>query len=75
MAMGSPCSSANDRAAAASSTGPSVPGTRGAPARTAMARAVTLLPSSRMTRADGPIQVRPASATACAKSAFSDRNP
>ena len=75
MAIGNPCSSAKDRAAAASSTGPSVPGTKGAPARTAISRAVTLLPSVRMTSAVGPIQVRPASVTAWAKSAFSDRKP
>ena len=75
MAIGRPCSSANARASAASATGPSVPGTSGAPARTAISRAVTLLPSASITSAVGPIHVRPAATTARAKSAFSERNP
>ena len=59
----------------ASRAGSAVPGTRGAPARWAMCRAVTLSPRSRIACGVGPIQVRPASITAWAKSAFSDRNP
>ena len=52
-----------------------VPGTSGAPARWAMWRAATLSPRSRMACGGGPIQVSPASSTAWANSAFSDRNP
>ena len=47
----------------------------GAPARCAMWRADTLSPRDRMAEGGGPIQMRPASMTACAKSAFSDRKP
>jgi hypothetical protein len=50
-------------------------GAGGAPARTATSRALTLSPSSRMVSGEGPIQVRPASITAWAKPAFSDRKP
>ena len=50
-------------------------GDRGAPARCAMCRAVTLSPRDRIASGGGPIQVSPASMTACAKSAFSDRKP
>ena len=75
MAIGRPCSSAKARASAAEATGPSLPATSGAPARTAISRAVILLPSSRMASGAGPIQVSPASRTAWAKSAFSDRKP
>jgi hypothetical protein len=59
----------------ASFTGSGVPGTSGAWARAAMWRAVTLSPRSRMDCGLGPIQINPASITACAKSAFSERNP
>ena len=52
-------------------TGSRVPGTSGAPARMAMWRAVTLSPRSRIDCGLGPIQISPASMTACAKSAFS----
>jgi len=75
MATGSPYSFANDTTSSAPLTGSGVPGTSGAPARSAMCRAVTLSPRSRMACGDGPIQVSPASRTACAKSAFSERNP
>ena len=54
---------------------PRVPGTRGAPILSAMWRAVVLSPSAAMACGDGPIQVTPASITACANSAFSDRKP
>lgn len=50
-------------------------GDQGAPARWAIWRAATLSPRSRMAPGGGPIQVSPASSTAWANSAFSDRNP
>jgi hypothetical protein len=49
--------------------------TSGAPARCAMWRAETLSPSERIAAGGGPIQISPASMTAWAKSAFSDRKP
>ena len=54
-------------------TGSAVPGTCGAPARCAMWRAETLSPRERMASGGGPIQVRPALATASAKAAFSEQ--
>ena len=75
MATGSPCSSANAITSSASATGSFVPGTSGAPERSAILRAVTLSPRSRMACGDGPIQISPASITAWAKSAFSERKP
>ena len=75
IAIGRPCSSAKASTSSAPDTGSLVPGTSGAPARVAMCRAVTLSPRSRMACGVGPIQVSPASITAWAKSAFSDRKP
>ncbi len=75
MAMGRPCSSAKARTSLLSLTGSGVPGTRGAPARCAMCLALTLSPSASMADGGGPIQTSPASMTAWANSAFSDRNP
>ena len=54
---------------------PLVPGTSGAPALVAMCRAATLSPRSMIACGEGPIQVSPASRTAWAKSAFSERKP
>lgn len=75
MARGSPCSSANARTSSAEPTGSVVPGTCGAPTFSAMWRAATLSPSLAMAAGGGPIQVSPASSTARANSAFSDRKP
>src|SRR6202041_469329 len=50
-----------------------LPATSGAPARWAIFLAATLSPRSRIACGGGPIQVSPASRTAWAKSAFSDR--
>ena len=75
MATGSPCSDAKAVTSAADETGPSLPATNGAPTATAMPRAWTLSPSASMTWGSGPIQVNPASSTALANSARSDRNP
>ncbi len=75
MATGSPFSFANCTTSSAPPTGSAVPGTCGAPARCAMCRALTLSPRLSMAAGGGPIQTRPASITACAKCAFSERNP
>jgi hypothetical protein len=75
MAIGRPCSSANASAASASATGPSLPGTSGAPTASAIRLASTLSPSRRVASGPGPIQTSPASITACANSALSARNP
>ncbi len=75
MAMGSPFSSAKAITSSAPETGSLVPATSGAPARWAMCRAATLSPRSRMACGGGPIHVRPASSTAWANSAFSERKP
>jgi hypothetical protein len=75
MATGRPCSLANVTTSSAPVTGSAVPGTWGAPARWAMCRAETLSPRERMASGGGPIQVSPASMTAWAKSAFSERKP
>ena len=75
MATGRPCSLAKVTTSLASATGSLVPGTCGAPARAAILRAETLSPRERMASGGGPIQVRPASMTAWAKSAFSLRKP
>ncbi len=56
-------------------TGSALPGTSGAPARSAMWRALTLSPSASIASGGGPIQTSPASITAWAKSAFSARKP
>ena len=75
MATGRPCSSAKATTSSASLTGSLVPGTSGAPALVAMCRALTLSPREMIASGEGPIQVSPASMTAWAKSAFSDRKP
>ena len=75
MATGRPCSSAKATTSSAPPTGSFVPGTSGAPAFMAMCRAATLSPRSMIACGEGPIQVSPASRTAWAKSAFSERKP
>ncbi|KAG0905771.1 hypothetical protein G6F31_021898 [Rhizopus arrhizus] len=75
MAIGNPCSCAKASTSSAPPTGPGVPATSGAPTSRAILRACTLSPSRSMVSGDGPIQVRPASITARAKPALSDRNP
>ena len=52
-----------------------VPATSGAPTDAAMRRAATLSPSCAMVSGLGPIHTSPASITACANPAFSDRKP
>ena len=56
-------------------SGSSVPGTTGTPARIAAWRAAILLPMSAIASAVGPMNVRPAPATARANVGFSARNP
>ena len=75
IAIGRPCSRANPTTSSAPETGSGVPATSGAPARWAMCRAETLSPSERIAAGGGPIQFSPASITAWANSAFSERNP
>ena len=75
IAIGIPCSSANATTSSASLTGSLVPGTNGAPTLVAMCRACTLSPRAMIASGEGPIQVSPASMTAWAKSAFSERKP
>ena len=52
-----------------------MPGTWGAFTFSAMCRAATLSPSWAIAAGGGPIHVRPASITAAANSAFSERKP
>jgi hypothetical protein len=66
---------ANRSAAAASATGSGLPGTIGTPAAAMRRRASVLSPIARIASADGPMNVRPASAHASANRQFSDRNP
>jgi hypothetical protein len=62
-------------AAATSATGSLVPGATGTPAFSIRFLALILSPISSIDAGAGPIQVRPASMTLAAKSAFSARNP
>ena len=66
MATGRPCSATNAWISSTPCTGSGVPATRGAPARCAMCRALTLSPSDSIAAGGGPIQTSPASMTACA---------
>ena len=75
IAIGRPFSLANATTSSASSTGSLVPATSGAPTFSAMCRALTLSPRLSMAAGGGPIQTRPASITAWAKSRFSARKP
>ena len=75
IATGRPCSVAKATISSASTTGSGVPGTRGAFARAAMWRALTLSPRESIASGEGPIQVSPASITAWANEAFSARKP
>ena len=75
MATGSPCSCAKAVTSACPATGSLVPATKGAPALDAIFRAETLSPSARIAAGGGPIHINPASMTAWAKLAFSDKKP
>ncbi len=67
--------SASAWASSTPSSGPSLPGTTGAPACLAMERAWALSPMSRMASGDGPMKVMPQARQISAKAAFSDRRP
>ena len=73
--MGRPFSRAKSTTSSEFCTGSFVPATSGAPAFWAMCRAETLSPSFSIAAGGGPIQVSPASMTAWAKSARSERKP
>ncbi len=75
IATGTPCCFANSTISSAEVTGSAEPGAKGAPTLWAIWRAETLSPSKRIAAGGGPIQIKPASITICAKSAFSERNP
>ena len=75
IATGSPCSFAKAVTSSWPLTGSLVPATNGAPAVAAILLAETLSPSALIADGGGPIQIKPASITACAKSARSDKNP
>ena len=75
MATGNPCSLAKVVTSSCPATGSFVPATSGAPAFDAIFLAETLSPSARIADGGGPIQINPASRTAWAKSAFSDKKP
>ena len=75
MATGRPYFLANVTTSSLLSTGSEVPGTKGAFARPAMWRALTLSPRESIASGEGPIQISPASITAWANEAFSARNP
>ena len=57
------------------STGSGVPGTMGMPLASAARRAADLSPITSIACGEGPMNVRPASATAAANWARSDRKP
>ena len=75
MATGKPCSFAKAKTSSCPVTGSFVPATSGAPAFAAIRLAETLSPSALIAEGGGPIQMRPASITAWAKLAFSERKP
>mmetsp|Transcript_11200 Transcript_11200/g.35660 ORF Transcript_11200/g.35660 Transcript_11200/m.35660 type:complete len:206 (+) Transcript_11200:1648-2265(+) len=75
MITGYPASRAKALASSTVRTGPSDPGTTGTPVRMARLRAVVLSANMRRLSTVGPTKVTPASAHACAKSAFSERKP
>ena len=73
---GNPTRSAAARTAAASfGSGNSAPGTTGTPARSAVRRALTLSPMTRIADAGGPTNVMPAASHASRKAGFSERKP
>ena len=75
IATGSPNSFAKARTSVLLATGSGVPATSGAPTCAAIFRAETLSPNAAIAAGGGPTQIKPASITACANLAFSERNP
>ncbi len=75
MISGYPICCAAWRTSAGEDRASAVPASTGNPASWAIRRAAVLSPNFRSMAGVGPTNVIPASAQACAKSAFSDRNP
>ena len=75
MRSGNPIRFASARRAESSTAEEFEPGVTGTPAASIRARARSLPPISSIASGDGPTQVSPASATARANSALSDRKP
>ena len=75
MAIGQPCSSPKARISSGPEANSVVPGTIGAPPRSAALRLETLSPIASMASGDGPMKATPSSVIARAKSAFSEKNP
>ena len=75
IATGQPFSSPNARISSADAANSVVPGTIGAPPRSAALRLDTLSPISSIASAGGPMNVTPISVIALAKSAFSLKKP
>ena len=75
MAIGQPCSSPKARISPADWANSVVPGTIGAPPRSAALRLETLSPISSIAAAGGPMKATPRSEIARAKSAFSLKKP
>ena len=75
IATGQPCSSPNARISSGPEANSVVPGTIGAPPRSAALRLDTLSPISSIAAGGGPMNATPRSVIARAKSAFSEKNP
>ena len=75
MATGSPYSLAKAKTSLLLATGSAVPATSGAPTCAAIFRAETLSPKAAIAAGGGPTQSKPASITAWANFAFSERKP
>ena len=75
MATGHPCRSPKAITSAAAVTDPSLPGTTGTPAPTAVVRADSLSPMRSMASGGGPTKATPSAVMRRAKSAFSEKNP
>ena len=75
MATGQPCSSPKATTSSGEVRTSVVPGTPATSARWAASRELILSPMISMASGGGPIQTSPASVTARAKSAFSEKKP
>ncbi len=75
IATGQPCSSPNARISSGPVANSVVPGTIGAPPRSAALRLDTLSPISSMASAGGPTNATPMSVIARANAAFSEKKP
>ena len=75
IATGHPCSSPNARISSGRRANSVVPGTIGAPPRSAALRLDTLSPISSIAAGGGPMNATPMSVIARAKSAFSEKKP